>query len=131
MPAQHVSDRLVRDVVAEVRQRTGDPVVSPARVLARHLHNQSLYLGIDPRPTRVGAVLRAIELPRHQHAKPAENRLGLCHLDDFRQSFPPKLFPDFGQSGAFRVRQPQPGWRMRPQDSVLGGEVIVGASLRP
>jgi hypothetical protein len=29
MTAQHVADRLVGDVVAEIGQRTGDPVVAP------------------------------------------------------------------------------------------------------
>ena len=39
MSAKHVSDRLVGDIVAEIGQRTGDPVVAPAGVLTRHLHD--------------------------------------------------------------------------------------------
>jgi len=40
MSAKHVSHGLVADVVTEIGQRTGDPVVAPAGVLTRHLHNQ-------------------------------------------------------------------------------------------
>src|SRR4051795_12419195 len=62
MPAKHVSDRLVRDFVAEISERFGDPVVTPAGVLTRHLENQALYVRLNLGPPRVGPVLRAIEL---------------------------------------------------------------------
>jgi hypothetical protein len=69
-------------------------------------------------------VLRAIELLRDQLPEPAENRLRFCDLRDFRQGLSPESLPDFGQSGAFRIREPEPGWRVRPQDSILGGEIL-------
>jgi hypothetical protein len=91
VPAKHVSDRLVRNLVT-----------------ARHLYHQALYLTVNPRPARVGPVLRAIELSRDQLPEPAENRLRFC---DFRQTLSPESLPDPGQSGAFRIREPQPAWR--------------------
>ena len=54
----------------------------------------------------------------------AENRLGPSHLRDFRQALAPESFPDFAQSGAFGITEPQPRWRVRPQHSVLGRETF-------
>ena len=57
MTAQHITDRLVGYVVAEIGQRTGDPVVAPAGVLTRRLHNQLFHLRANLRPPRIGPVL--------------------------------------------------------------------------
>jgi hypothetical protein len=45
-------------------------------------------------------------------------------LRDFRQTLSPESFPDLTQSGAFGIGEPQPRWRVRPQDSVFGGEIF-------
>ena len=41
MPSSLILDL---DFVAEVSQRTSDPVVTPAAILPGHLHNQTLHL---------------------------------------------------------------------------------------
>src|SRR3982750_2172785 len=107
MPAQNIADRLVGDVMTEIGERSGDPVVAPAGVLTPHLHNQAFYLRVNLRPPRVGPVLRAIELLRDQLAEPAEDSLRLCDLGDFRQTLSAESLPDLGQSGAFRIREPK------------------------
>ncbi|MGH9631640.1 MAG: hypothetical protein ACRD7E_25320 [Bryobacteraceae bacterium] len=105
-------------------QRTGDPVVPPAAVLPRHLHNQPLDLAINPRPTRVGAVLRAIELLRHQLSKPAEDGLGFCHLGYFRKTLSAKPFADLGKRGALSVREPKPRGRVSLENAVFSGKIF-------
>jgi hypothetical protein len=65
-----------------------------------------------------------MEFLRHQLAKPAKDRLWLCDLGDFSQTLSPESLPDLDQSGTFRIREPQPRWRVRPQDSVLSGEIL-------
>src|SRR4051794_37497312 len=76
--------------VAEISERSRDPVVAPVGVLTRHLDNQALYLRLNPGPPRVGPVLRAIELLPDQLPPPAENRLRFGHLRDLRQTLSPE-----------------------------------------
>ncbi len=45
MPAQHVADSLIRDLVSEVGKGAGDAVVSPAGVLPRELNNKVFTQG--------------------------------------------------------------------------------------
>src|SRR5688572_22695372 len=56
MPAQNVSDRLMRDSVAEMSQSADDPVVSPARILARELDDK----GARRADAKAGALMEAI-----------------------------------------------------------------------
>ena len=122
MPTQNVPDRLVGDLVAEVGKCAGDPVIAPAGILARHPHNQRLHLGVNPRPARIRATLRAIELLRHQFSEPAEDGLGFGDQGYFRQSLPPQPLADLGQRGPLLIREPQSSWRMRPENPVLGSD---------
>ena len=124
MQTQNVPDRLVGDLVAEMGQGASDAVVSPAKILTRHSHNQRLHPRVNPRPPRIGATFRAIGLLRHHFPEPAEDRLGLRDQGYFRQSLPPQPLADLSQRGPFFIREPQPSWRMRPENPVLGGEIL-------
>jgi len=55
MPFEHVSDRLVSNVVAQIRQGTGNPVVPPTAILLSHPDNESFQLQIDSRPAGIAA----------------------------------------------------------------------------
>ena len=112
MPAQNVPDRLVRDLVAEVGKCTGDPVIAPAGILARHLHDQRLHFGVNPRPARIGAVFRAIELLRDEFAEPPEDGVGFRHRGYFRQTLSPQPPADLGQCEPLLIREPQHSWCM-------------------
>ncbi len=124
MSAQNVPDGLVRDLVSEVGKCTGDPVRTPAGILARQLNNQRLHFGVNPRPARVRATLRTIELLRDQFSEPAEDRLGFGDLGDFRQSLQPQPLADFGQRGPLLIREPQPSWCVCPEDPVLRDKIF-------
>jgi hypothetical protein len=52
VPAQNISDSLVRDLVAEMGQSADDTVIAPAGIVPCHLHNQRLHFGANPRPAR-------------------------------------------------------------------------------
>jgi hypothetical protein len=88
------------------------------------LQDQALDLSINPRPTGIGAVLRAIELLRHQLSKPPEDGLGFCHLGYFRQTLSAKPFADLGKRGALSVREPKPGRRVSPENAVLSNNIF-------
>src|SRR5262249_34639954 len=59
---QDVSNRLVGDVVAEIGQRAGDPIVSPTYVLLGHAEDECFDSSMDARASRVGAMLGSVEL---------------------------------------------------------------------
>ena len=40
VPLQNVPDRLIGDLVAEIGERAGDPIVTPALVLLGHAEDQ-------------------------------------------------------------------------------------------
>jgi len=105
-------------------QSANDPVVAPAGVLARHLHNQTLHFGINPRPTGVCAMLRVIELLRNQFPEPGENGLGFGDLGYFRQSLTSQFLADLRQRGALLMGKAQPSWRMCLEDPVLRDKIF-------
>jgi hypothetical protein len=52
VPLQNASDRLIRNVVAEVGQRAGDPIIPPAGILLGHANDEGFDRSIDPRAPR-------------------------------------------------------------------------------
>src|SRR5689334_20711366 len=60
VPLQNVPDSLVRDVMAEIGERAGDPIITSAFVLLGHADDQRFEFRSDARTSRVGAMLRAV-----------------------------------------------------------------------
>src|SRR4029453_5509413 len=81
MPLQDVAHGLITDRIAQVRQRTDDPVIAPGAVLLGHAHHQRLKLRVNGGASWRLTLLGAITLLGHEFAVPAENRVG---LDDRR-----------------------------------------------
>jgi hypothetical protein len=94
---KHVSDRLFRDVRAEVGEGARDPNVTPSAVLLGHPDDQRIDLRVDARPSRVRAMLRSVELAGDQAAVPAENRLGFGDTGDLGASLRPRRLADFSE----------------------------------
>jgi hypothetical protein len=67
--AQDPADRRGSDAVAEGEQFTADALVSPIRVVRRHLHHQRGDGVVDRRATRLP--VRVGPLPAHYAAMPA------------------------------------------------------------
>jgi len=125
MPLQNVPDRLVRELMAEIGESAGDAIVTPAFVLLGHADDESLDIGCNAWTSRVGAMLRAVELAGDQTAIPREDGFGLRNRGYFRQTLPPEPLADFGESRALGVRKPQSSGNVGAKDSILRNQVFA------
>ena len=95
VPLQDVAHRLVRNRIAQIGERTDDPILPPTAVLLGHADNQRLDLRADSRPSRVGSMAGSVELAGDQAAVPAENRLGLGDTGYIGEEVAAEAFTDF------------------------------------
>jgi hypothetical protein len=106
-PFQHPPHRRGADPVAQAEQLTLDPLVSPARVLPRHLLDQHCEPGIDRRPA---AAMRIGPPPADQTPVPAEQR-----VRRHQTAHPQRPGQQPGQGGDHHpVRPVQPRLRILP-----------------
>src|SRR5262249_25679706 len=109
VPAQDITHSLVRNLKAQIGQRTHDAVISPATVLRCQPHYQRLHFGGDPWAAGIGPTAGAIELLRHQSSIPGEKGIRFGNAHDILQSFATEALGHLCQSGSLRIRQPEPG----------------------
>src|SRR5215813_10629163 len=69
--------------------------------------------------------LGTIELAGDKVLVPGQNGAGLGCPGHLRQSFAPESLADLSKRASLRIRQAQPGWQVRPQNSVLSHQVLV------
>ena len=100
VPFQNVPDRLIGDLVAEIGERAGDPIVTPAFVLMGHADDQRFEFRSDARTSRVGTMLRAVELAGDEASIPGEDGFRFRNTGHLRQAFPSEPLADFGQRRA-------------------------------
>jgi hypothetical protein len=125
MPSENVSNRLIGNAMTEVGQCSGDPVITPARILFGHLYDQTDNLSGNRWPTKTLAMLGTIELPGDEPAVPGENSFRPGDHGDFGQRFAAPTLADFGQRGPLRIAKVQTIRQVCSQDSVLGDQVLV------
>jgi len=65
---QDIADRLIADLIPQIGQRPGDPVIAPITVLLGHANDELLDLAPDPRSAWTATGFRAIELAGDQLA---------------------------------------------------------------
>ena len=111
--------------MAQIHQRTHNPVVAPAPVLAYETDHQPFNFRRYPRAARISAVSRPVELLCNQPPIPGQNGVRPGHACDVLQSFASESFRDLGQGGSLRIRQPKPGWQVGSEDAILGHQVFV------
>jgi len=85
---QHIADDLVSHRLAEIGQRTRNPVIAPAGILPGHADNELLDVVVNLRSADLSARLGAIELPGDELPVPAEDRIGFCGVGDVLKRFP-------------------------------------------
>src|SRR6516162_9443670 len=85
VPLENVSDRLIGDLVTEVGQCSGNPIVAPAGVLPSHAHDQRLDGSINARASGIGTMLRAVELARNQTTIPGQDRVWFGNAGHLRK----------------------------------------------
>src|SRR5215472_4269492 len=73
----------------------------------------------------MGTTLRTIKLAGDEPPVPGEDGVWFGHAGRLLQSFAPESLADLSQRTSLRIRQAQPGWQVRPQNSVLGDQVLV------
>src|SRR5713101_7080394 len=105
MALEDIADRLVADGVPEIGQGAHDAVIAPRAILLCQAHHQGFQLVVDRGAARSLALLGAVKLLRHALAVPAENRVRLDDLGDFRQGLLPQLLTNLGQGFALAVVQ--------------------------
>jgi hypothetical protein len=103
MAFEHVSHRLVRNVVAEIRQGTGNAVVPPTAVLLSHPDNESFQLRIDSPAWRDSSALGSVELLGNEVPVPSQNGVGFGHAGHLVQTFAAESFPDLGERGSLQI----------------------------
>ncbi len=123
--AQDVAYSLVRNMMAEVRQRAGNAVVTPARVLAGEANHQILDLWTGAGSARIGTGSRTIELAGDKPPIPSENGVWFGHTGDLLQSFASESLADLGKRATLRIRQAQPRWQVCAENPVLRSQVLV------
>ena len=100
-------------------------VVSPAGVLAGDGDNQGFRGSIEGRSARIGARFGAVELACDETTVPGQDRVGLGDAREILQDLASESFGDLGQSGSFRIRQPEPRRQVSCQDAILGRQILV------
>jgi hypothetical protein len=125
VPLQNVSDRLIGDGMPEVGERAGNAIVAPAFVLLSHADDQGFEFNSYAGTSRIGAVLRAVELAGDQTAIPGEDGFRFRHTSHVRQPLPTEPLSDLGKRRTLPVRKPESTGDARAEDSILGKEVFA------
>jgi len=107
MTFQNVSDRLIRDLMAEVGESADDAIVTPALVLLGDAEDEGFEFVAEARTARVGTMLRAVELASDQPAIPGEDGFRFRNTGHLRQTLPPQPLANLGERKALGVRKPQ------------------------
>jgi hypothetical protein len=105
------ADGPIGDLVTEIVQSTGNTIVAPAGVFARHPDTNSLTSRPGGTPRRA-SLLGAVELLSDQSPVPGQDRIGLRCAGDMLESLTTESLADFCQCGALRIGQSEPSRRM-------------------
>jgi hypothetical protein len=92
-----------RDAMTEIRQRTLDAAVTPARILGRHPYDQPPNLQEHAQPTRPAPAIRP--LPGDALRVLAQNRIGRDERRNLRQKATAKRRAEGSQAPSFVVRE--------------------------
>src|SRR5258706_4033915 len=111
--------------MAEICQGAYDPIVAPARIFPRHLHDQAfcflIYLGAPYTSTE----FRSIKFIRDELPIPTQNRIGLGRCRHVLQSHSTQAVSDLGQCHRFSFCKQQPTPDLTSQDPVLRRQILV------
>jgi hypothetical protein len=117
--------RLIRQAVTQIGHRSDDAVISPASILTRHSHHQSLHARFNGGAAWRLSVFGTIELLGGQPSIPGQDGVGLGDAGDLSKRFASHTPPDLGEGGAHGIIQPQSRWQLRPQNTILRGQIFI------
>ena len=112
-------------MVTQVGQCTDDAVISPAAVLSGHAHYQGFHFRWNLGAAWILPVLGAIELLGDQPSIPGQDGVGFGDAGDLSERFASQALPDLGEGGTLGIAQPQSRGQLRPQNTVLRGQIFI------
>jgi hypothetical protein len=115
---------LIRNLVPQIGQRPGDPVIAPVPVLAGHANDQFLDLSLDPGPARA-STRRTIELVGDELTIPAKDGVRSGYGSDVGENLATQAMTDLAEHASLGVRELQPTFQLRLEDAVLDGKILV------
>ena len=125
VPTQNVADGLVGQRMAQVDQRSHNPVVSPTGILARQAKHQILELRVDAWSSHRPAWFRTVELVCDEPAVPSQQGIWFSDTGDFLKRVPPQTLADLGQAGPLAISQAESRPEVRFQNAVLRRQIFV------
>jgi hypothetical protein len=119
--SQDIADRLIADLVAQIGQRSRNPIITPVTVLLCHADDQLLDLSLDPKPAGASTGLRTIEFPGHQLAVPGQDGVRPSYIGHLAENLAAQSMTDLAERGSLGVRELQPPFQLGLQDAIFGG----------
>jgi hypothetical protein len=123
--AQDIANGLVGDNLPQIGQRSDNAIITPAGVLSRQANDETLQLGIDPRPPDGGPLFGTVKLLSDQLAVPSQDSIRLGDRGDSLERFAAQTLADFRERGPLSIIEPEARGEMRLQNPVLRSEVFV------
>src|SRR6267378_7806396 len=111
--------------MAWICQGTYDPIIAPARIFPRHLHNQALGFLIYFWTPYTSTEFRPIKFVRAELPIPTQNRFGLGRCRHVLQRLSTQAVSDLRQCCFFSFRKQQPIFDLPSQDPVLRRQIFV------
>ena len=111
--------------MAEIGESASEAIVTPAFVLLGHAEDQRFEFKADARTSRVGAMLRAVELAGDQTAIPGVDGFRFRNTGHLRPTLAPQSRANFGEGRALSVRKLQSSGDMGTKDSILRTQVFA------
>jgi hypothetical protein len=139
LPFQNVSDRLVGDMVAEIGQCPGNPIVLPAGILPGHADDEGFSSSVDAGASRVWTMPGSVELASNQTTIPGEDGVWSGDTCNLSQKLTAESFADLGERGPLWIGQSEPSGDMRAVAKLEGADLcradlseanLGGADLR-
>jgi hypothetical protein len=110
---QHVADGLSGNLMTEIGQCAGDPIITPAGVFTCHPYNECFHIGRNTWAPGIRTLLRAIELLRNQPPVPGQNGGRFGRAGNLGQILTAEAFADFGQRRSLLIRKAEPSGKLR------------------
>jgi hypothetical protein len=73
LTAQHVADRLIRDIMSQIAESSDDPIIAPRPIFLGHADDQSLDFSVDPRSPRYSTGSRSLEFASDAPSVPCQD----------------------------------------------------------
>ena len=122
---QDIADRLIADIMSQIRQRPGDPVIAPVTVLLGHANDQLLNLCLDSRPARAATGLGAIEFAGDELAVPGQDGVWPGYIGHLGKSLAAQSMTDLAQRGSLSVGELQPPLQLGFEDAIFSGQILI------